>query len=63
MTGDLPALKDLVEDDHVEVNTPGAQNRTALHKAVGKGSFECVEYLVEKGADLTCRDAGGLTPL
>ncbi len=61
--GEREAVADLIEVQKVDVNALGAQNRTALHKAVGKGSYDVVDYLLQHGADVTMRDAGGLTPL
>ena len=39
----------------------GAQ--TPLHMAATYNNDECVEYLVEKGADCDCIDIDGRTPL
>ncbi len=46
-----------------DVNCRGAQMRTPLHRAVGKGHNACVEVLVKHNADLNLVDGGGLTPL
>ena len=47
-----------------QVPSPHAlPHHTALHGAAMKGMNSVVELLVEHGADLTVRDAGGATPL
>lgn len=46
-----------------DVNCRGAQNRTPLHRAVGKGHNAVVQQLIRQGADLSLLDQGGLTPL
>jgi ankyrin repeat protein len=46
-----------------DVNCRGAQMRTPLHRAVGKGHNSCVEVLIKHNADLNLVDGGGLTPL
>ena len=47
------------------VNKPaeGDEGQTALHKAVASANVELVEFLVEKNADRSVKDAAGLTPL
>jgi ankyrin repeat protein len=46
-----------------DVNSRGAQNRTPLHRAVGKGHNKVVKILVDRGADVNLTDGGGLTSL
>jgi ankyrin repeat protein len=47
----------------VDINVRGAQMRTPLHRSVGKGNNDVVKLLVDKGADLSMVDSGGLSPL
>jgi ankyrin repeat protein len=61
--GDLGSVEELLEEKSVNINAPGAQNRTALHRAVGKGHDSVTEFLIENGANVNCVDAGNLTPL
>lgn len=61
--GDLGLVEDIIRGGECDVNEPGAQSRTALHRAVGKGFDNVVKFLLENGADVNCRDANGLTPL
>ena len=60
--GDLAVVEDLLANGD-DINCRGAQNRTPLHRAVGKGFDEIVKLLLDKGADVNLVDAGGLTPL
>lgn len=60
--GDLASVEDLLAQGE-DVNSRGAQNRTPLHRAVGKGHNAVVQQLIRSGADLSLLDQGGLTPL
>jgi len=60
--GELQAVEELIEQGE-DVNSKGAQNRTALHRAVGKDFEVIVKFLLEHQADCTAVDSGGLTPL
>jgi hypothetical protein len=60
--GDIASVEDLLAQGE-DVNCRGAQNRTPLHRAVGKGHNAVVSMLIKQGADLTMLDQGGLTPL
>ncbi len=54
----------LLIDLGVEVNQKSTQNgRTALHYAAEQGNVTAVQFLIEQGADKTCRDKIGGTPL
>ena len=50
-------------DKGVDVNQPGAQKRTPLHKAVGGNQPDIVTILLEAGAKPDVLDKGGKTPL
>ena len=41
----------------MDVNAPGAQGRTALHRALGAGHLELCQYLFDSGADAKILDA------
>jgi len=46
-----------------DVDAKDQQNRTLLHWACAQGKTQAVKLLVEKGADVNAKTAGGLTPL
>src|SRR5262249_5187367 len=49
--GQMPAVKYLVEELHMDVNTRDAGGNTPLHLAASRGDNEMILYLVSKGAD------------
>jgi ankyrin repeat protein len=54
----------LVEKEHVNVNHANAVNQSALHVGCLWGHADCVEALIERGADVCARnDITGATPL
>jgi len=55
--GDLEECQRYIEapegdDDHCDVNEPGASDRSALHRAAGAGKLELCEYFLSKGAEI-----------
>jgi len=50
-SGMLAAVKYLVEELHVDVNSRDHEGNTALHNAAARGDNEMIQYLVSKGAD------------
>jgi len=60
---EVEACIELLDSGAHTVNCRGAQNRTPLHRAVGKGHNDVVRMLIEKKADLSLVDSGGLTAL
>jgi len=53
--GDTESIKDLLSTG-AEVDKPGAQGRTALHRALGGGFVESAQALLEGGAGPTVCD-------
>lgn len=60
---DVETLRNVLESSSVDVNEPGVDGFYALHRAASTGSFECLQYLVTKGAQLEVRDKDGSSPL
>ena len=60
---DVDTLKNVLESANVDINEPGVDGFYALHRAASTGSFECLQYLVTKGAQLEVRDNDGSSPL
>lgn len=60
---DVDTLKNVLETTNVDINVPGVDGFYALHRAASTGSFECLQYLVTKGAQLEVRDNDGSSPL
>jgi uncharacterized protein len=60
-TGMLAAVKFLVEEVHVDVNTRDHEGNTALHNAASRGDNEMIQYLVSKGADPKAVNRAGQT--
>jgi ankyrin repeat protein len=52
--GDIETCRKLIEfpddgEEKIDVNEPGASDRTALHRAAGAGHLELCEYLISMG--------------
>ncbi len=59
----LKAIKDLVENKHVNVDARDYSENTALMNACEKGIFSNVKYLVENGANVNGKNCKNTTPL
>jgi ankyrin repeat protein len=60
-TGMLAAVKFLVEDVGIDINSVDDDGNTAVHHAASRGDNEMIQYLVSKGADVTKVNRAGLT--
>ena len=49
-------VKELVEDQHVDVNGYDYDRRTPLHLASASGRTEVVQYLLDQGAEVNSED-------
>mmetsp|Transcript_479 Transcript_479/g.1146 ORF Transcript_479/g.1146 Transcript_479/m.1146 type:complete len:230 (-) Transcript_479:196-885(-) len=54
--GDVVALADLLEDEEIDICCKDHNLQTPLMFAAVSGSLECVEYLVDMGADIAAAD-------
>lgn len=59
--GWMPAVRFLIEELGVDVNTRDMNGFTPLHHAAGRGDTEMVLYLVERGADVMAVSRTGHT--
>jgi ankyrin repeat protein len=57
----LPAVKFLVEECGADVNARDGNGYSPLHHAASRGDNELIEYLVQKGADVTLVSRKGET--
>mmetsp|Transcript_58326 Transcript_58326/g.156051 ORF Transcript_58326/g.156051 Transcript_58326/m.156051 type:complete len:238 (-) Transcript_58326:141-854(-) len=55
--GDIVRMAEVLEDPDVDVLGKDEKLNTALMYAALGGSLECVEYLVDMGADVTCENS------
>lgn len=60
--GDAGECEDLISGG-ADVNEPGAQDRTALHRAVAGKHAHVVKLLISKGANVNLADIAGRTPM
>ncbi|KAM8977676.1 ankyrin repeat domain-containing protein 42 [Pelodytes ibericus] len=60
--GDLMTLRRLVESGIININERNDQGATPLHKAAGQGQIECIQWLLEMGADYNIANEAGETP-
>ena len=59
--GWMPAVKYLVDELGLDVNTPDDSGSTPLHAAAWRGDNELILYLVSKGGDVTVVNKNGQT--
>uniref|UniRef100_A0A8C5LYY4 Ankyrin repeat domain 42 n=1 Tax=Leptobrachium leishanense TaxID=445787 RepID=A0A8C5LYY4_9ANUR len=59
---DLVTLRKLVESGIININERDDKGATPLHKAAGQGHIECVQWLLEMGADYNITNEAGETP-
>ena len=62
-SGDLDSLKDLFDTEIDNVNVGNVHGESALHFACAFGHEACVEWLLDNGAVVDRKSAGGATPL
>ncbi len=60
---ELKALANVMQPAEINDSDTIGHGRTALHWAVIKGSVDCVNILIKRGADVSKQDASGKTPL
>ena len=62
-SNDINAVKYLLEEPRVNINAKDHTRQTALIKAVVYGRKDCVDLLLDKGADMSIEDYEGKTAL
>lgn len=60
---DLISFQKLIQNPNFNINKPGSNKWTYLHRAVHFDCYEMVKYLVENGADVNAQTNIYLTPL
>nr|XP_045001627.1 ankyrin repeat domain-containing protein 42 isoform X2 [Jaculus jaculus] len=60
--GDLEMLKKLVGDGVINFNERDDNGSTPMHKAAGQGHIECLQWLIEVGADSNITNKAGERP-
>jgi len=59
--GFLPAVRYLVEECALDVNSRDHEGNTAMHNAAARGDVALIDYLVSRGADVTLVNREGQT--
>jgi len=60
---DLVEACNLIKSRKVDLNRVGCNGLTPLHRAAIEGSYECLQLLVDLGANVNSRDPLAWTPL
>lgn len=53
----------LIKSKKVDINQPGPNGLTPLHRAAIEGSYDCLQLLIDQGANVDIKDENGCTPL
>ena len=61
--GDIKRLKQIVDKNENLIFSKDRSEKTLLHYSAMYGQKEIAEYLINKGAEIDCRDLGKMTPL
>ncbi len=61
--GDIEACKTLIVEEKMDVNAPGAAERTALQRAAGGNHIDLTKVLIGLGANVNQKDKAGRTAL
>ena len=63
-SGDLQSIKFMVEEQYADIDrTTNRSRNTPLHFACMNGRQGVIEYLIKKGASITCEAKYGITPI
>ncbi|XP_036047227.1 ankyrin repeat domain-containing protein 42 isoform X3 [Onychomys torridus] len=60
--GDLEMLKNLIGDGVINLNERDDNGSTPMHKAAGQGHIECLQWLIEMGANSNITNKAGEKP-
>jgi len=53
----------LIKTTNMDINRPGPNGLTPLHRAAIEGSYDCLQLLIDQGAEVNLSDEHGWTPL
>lgn len=56
-------LRKIMQKNEIDINHQSPSGLTALHYAAAEGSYECVQLLIESGAEVELLDLQGCSPL
>ncbi|KFV65952.1 Ankyrin repeat domain-containing protein 42, partial [Dryobates pubescens] len=60
--GDLSALRRLVRSGVININERDDEGSALMHKAAAQGHIQCLQWLIEMGADCDIKNDAGETP-
>lgn len=62
--GHINVVQALLKRDNIDVNTTDYHGNTALHQAIAhKCTFDIIQKIIARDADLSLKNGSGLTPL
>lgn len=60
---DVAELTKIMQKEEIDINHQSPSGLTALHYAAAEGSYECVQLLIDSGAEVELVDSQGCSAL